>query len=181
MFSWYVPNTNIRVGRDPENTSQTKPVVLQKHMFPGMPVSLKTSKSLLITGQRTMMTYYGKRRPCFVILSMIQIYRMKLFEAVAANLTILKSPTVMRQEMGDYGAGKAVMITAVAVTDLAPMFGIMLRQFHISFRLWNESEGNRIYGRVRTKQAIRHFAADYRSVRRPMISMPPQMGNWVES
>ena len=51
----------------------------------------------------------------------------EVIEAVAANLTILKSPTVMRQYDGRLGVLKDVVIMAVVAMVRARMYGTMHR------------------------------------------------------
>ena len=102
MVSWYVPDSNIRLGEDPKGTPKCDPgsgccsSPFYQPWYSGkfkninevanywqMNYNDLKTKSLLFTD-----AFYGSTLPSEVL------------EAVAANLTILKSPTVLRQRDG---------------------------------------------------------------------------------
>lgn len=98
MMAWYVPNTTLRSGRDPEGTPEVipssetnyKPWYTSKFKdIQGVSNFWKTTYNDLKTkSQQFTDAFYASTLPAEVI------------EAVAANLTILKSPTVLRQTDG---------------------------------------------------------------------------------
>lgn len=102
MFSWYVPNSNIRLGDDPKDTPKCDPTsgccaspfyqpwysgkfknILETANFWNSNYNDLKNKSLLFTD-----AFFGSTLPPEVL------------EAVSANLAILKSPTVLRQRDG---------------------------------------------------------------------------------
>ena len=102
MFSWYVPNSNIRIGKDPVDAVKCDPSsgccespyyqpwysgkfknISEVTNFWNVHYSELKSKSQLFAD-----AFYGSTLPPEVI------------EAVSANLSILKSPTVLRQRDG---------------------------------------------------------------------------------
>ncbi|MFC1725622.1 GH116 family glycosyl hydrolase [candidate division KSB1 bacterium] len=96
MLAWYVPKTNMRYGRDPEGTPKTDPPETYIPWYAGKYNSINDmsdywrnkyddlrEKTNVFTE-----TFYDTDLPDEVI------------EAAAANLTILKSPTVLRQTDG---------------------------------------------------------------------------------
>jgi len=98
MFSWHVPNTTLRFGRDPEGTPPCDPSADCYHQpwysgefgtvseianyWDSNYIDLKNRSTLFSEA------FYNSSLPPEVL------------EAVAANLTILKSPTVLRQPDG---------------------------------------------------------------------------------
>ena len=102
MFSWYVPNSNIRLGDDPKGTPKCDPAsgccaspfyqpwysgkfknILETANFWNSNYNDLKNKSLLFTD-----AFFGSTLPPEVL------------EAVSANMAILKSPTVLRQRDG---------------------------------------------------------------------------------
>ena len=97
MFAWYVPNTNLRIGKDPENSSAS--CCASKSYVPWYAGKFKNIGEVInywrenyekLNSKTTLFrdTFYDTNLPDEVV------------EAVAANLTILKSPTVLRQTDG---------------------------------------------------------------------------------
>ncbi|HIJ73849.1 MAG TPA: hypothetical protein HPP83_07090 [Candidatus Hydrogenedentes bacterium] len=104
MFAWYVPHTGIRIGRDPEGTPAPRP--LESCREPGccsadyyVPWYACNFKDIeTVAGYWR--THYDRLREQSALFR-DAFYDTTLpdevVEAVAANLTILKSPTVLRQ------------------------------------------------------------------------------------
>jgi len=103
MMAWYVPNTALRFGADPEDTSQESgdatACCVPQHYTPWYATRFKNIGEVIgywrgnydSLRERTALftdTFYDSTLPPEVI------------EAVAANLTILKSPTVLRERTG---------------------------------------------------------------------------------
>jgi hypothetical protein len=97
IMAWYVPNTTLRSGRDPENTPEVpesernyQPWYTSKFKdIQGVVNYWKTSyDDLKSKSQQFTDAFYASTLPAEVV------------EAVAANLTIIKSPTVLRQADG---------------------------------------------------------------------------------
>lgn len=98
MMAWYVPNTFLRSGRDPEGTPE---------VIPSSETSYKpwyTSKFKNIQGVSNFWktTYNDLRTKSqqFTDAFYTSTLPAEVTEAVAANLTIIKSPTVLRQADG---------------------------------------------------------------------------------
>jgi len=98
MFSWHVPNSNIRIGRDPEGAPPCDPSTDCYHR-PWYSGEFGTVSEIVnywqanyndLKNKSTLFSdaFYNSSLPPEVL------------EAVAANLTILKSPTVLRQHDG---------------------------------------------------------------------------------
>ena len=79
----------------------------------------------------------------------------EVIEAVAANLTILKSPTVMRQYDGRLWSFEGCDDNRVAVMVHAPMYGIMRRPFLICFLLWKEVCVTQNFVKIKMQKAIK--------------------------
>lgn len=62
----------------------------------------------------------------------------EVLEAVATNLTILKSPTVLRQWDGRFWAWEGCQDSLALVTEVVRMCGTMHRLCPICSRLWKE-------------------------------------------
>ena len=98
MMAWYVPNTTLRSGRDPEGAPKAIPGSETNYKpwytsnfkdIQGVSNFWKTSyNDLQIRSQQFTDAFYASTLPAEVT------------EAVAANLTIIKSPTVLRQVDG---------------------------------------------------------------------------------
>jgi uncharacterized protein (DUF608 family) len=102
MLAWYVPQSNIRLGKDPEGTPKCEPSTgccsspWYQPWYSGKFKSIhelanywKTNyQDLQIKSRLFTDAFYNSTLP------------PELIEAVAANLTILKSPTVLRQPDG---------------------------------------------------------------------------------
>ena len=97
MLSWYVPNTDLRYGRDPMGVPESE--VLPRTYIPWYAGRFKNVNEVVDywrfkyddLREKTALfrdTFYDTSLPDEVI------------EAIAANLTILKSPTVLRQTDG---------------------------------------------------------------------------------
>jgi len=104
LFSWYVPNTKLRFGEDnPVNKAATEKNPLLQYYKPWYSSQYKNVEEIAkywatnyhdLKNKTTLFkdAFYNSSLPPEVI------------EAVAANLTILKSPTVMRQYDGRFWA-----------------------------------------------------------------------------
>ena len=102
MLSWYVPNSNIRLGKDPESSPKCDPSSgccespYYQPWYSKKFANVKEAANYWKTNysdlrvKSTLFTdaFFGSTLPAEVI------------EAVAANLSILKSPTVLRQRDG---------------------------------------------------------------------------------
>ncbi len=100
MLAWYVPVTDLRYGKDPEGTKETEeaaccspyhvPWYAGKFMDIAEVSDYWRDKYDLLRGKSVLFrdAFYDTTLPSEVV------------EAVAANLTILKSPTVLRQTDG---------------------------------------------------------------------------------
>jgi len=177
MFTWYVPNSNIRLGNDPKGTPKCDPAsgccespyyqpwysgkfanVTETANYWNANYSNLKSKSQLFTD-----AFYGSSLPAEVL------------EAVAANLTILKSPTVLRQRDGKLwswegcnddsgcceGSCTHVWNYAQAIPHLFPTLERTLR--HTEFKVSQNETGHQAFRSalpIRPKVHDFHAAAD---------------------
>jgi uncharacterized protein (DUF608 family) len=177
MFTWYVPNSNIRLGDDPKGTPKCDPAsgccespyyqpwysgkfanVTETANYWNANYSNLKSKSQLFTD-----AFYESSLPAEVL------------EAVAANLTILKSPTVLRQRDGKLwswegcnddsgcceGSCTHVWNYAQAIPHLFPTLERTLR--HTEFKVSQNETGHQAFRSalpIRPKVHDFHAAAD---------------------
>jgi len=169
MLSWYFPETNLRFGKDPEgydksqeNQSTHKPWYSAK--FAGIEQVVDywrdNYSKLRRETQKFSDCFYDTTLPGEVV------------EAVAANLTILKSPTVLRQTDGRlwcfegcsddygccYGSCTHVWNYAQAICHLFPDLERSLRQTE-----FNESQDERGHQVFRSALPIRPIIHDFHS------------------
>ncbi|KPK39933.1 MAG: hypothetical protein AMJ65_11010 [Phycisphaerae bacterium SG8_4] len=171
MFTWYVPRTDLRLGRDaPEDSArQESKAPASRTYVPWYAgrfkdieeVSRYWRRNYDDLRQKTSLfteTFYDSTLPAEVI------------EAVAANLTILKSPTVLRQTNGRlwcfegcsdergccHGSCTHVWNYAQAIPHLFPSLERSLRESE-----FNESQDERGHQTFRTALPIRPTTHDY--------------------
>jgi uncharacterized protein (DUF608 family) len=104
MMAWYVPNTNMRFGKDPEEKTEEKcddpncscKLPWYKPWYSGKFASIEDVVSYWKTNYNDLQKKSELFKESFYASSL----PAEVMEAVAANLTILKSPTVLRQPDG---------------------------------------------------------------------------------
>lgn len=159
MLAWYVPNSKIRLGRDPEDAKKCDPSsgccespyyqpwyskkfanINEAVNYWNASYNELKSKSQLFTD-----AFYGSSLPAEVL------------EAVAANLSILKSPTVLRQRDGKLWAWEGcndnsgccegscthVWNYAQAIPHLFPTLERTLR--HTEFQVSQNDDGHQAF------------------------------------
>lgn len=179
MFAWYVPRTDLRLGKDPETGQKAKPstqtcCVSSPFYVPWYAGKFKDieevagywrthyhdlrTKSKLFSD-----TFYDTSLPAEVV------------EAVAANLTILKTPTVQRQDDGRLwcwegcsdnrgccsGSCTHVWNYAQAIPHLFPQLERTLRE--TEFLVSQDERGHQAFRTalpIRPQQHTFHAAAD---------------------
>ena len=120
---------------------------------------------LCTSGQTILNAFYDTTLPPEVV------------EAVAANLTILKSPTVLRQIDGRLWCWKAAAIQQAAAPVHAPMYGTTLKLYVIYSPISKGLSDRPNFTNVRTKKAIRISGPGCLSGRPPMIFTPRPTAN----
>jgi uncharacterized protein (DUF608 family) len=102
MFAWYVPMSNIRLGKDPEGTPKCEPSsgCCDSHWY--QPWYSWKFKSILELANYWKNNYQDLQTKSKLFSDAFYDSNLppEVLEAVAANLTILKSPTVLRQRDG---------------------------------------------------------------------------------
>ncbi|HDL18196.1 MAG TPA: hypothetical protein ENH29_03995 [Bacteroidetes bacterium] len=179
MFAWYVPRTDLRLGKDPEPAQQAKlstqtcsvnspfyvPWYAGKfHSIEEVVSYWRTQYHDLRTKSKIFSdTFYDTTLPPEVV------------EAVAANLTILKTPTVQRQVDGRLwcwegcsdnrgccsGSCTHVWNYAQAIPHLFPQLERTLRE--TEFRVSQDERGHQVFRTalpIRPQQHTFHAAAD---------------------
>ena len=171
MFAWYVPQTDLRLGRDAPDAQDCEDPECDCHgnyvpwyagRFQGIKdVARYWNRNYRHLRRKTLQfrnAFYDSTLPAEVI------------EAVAANLTILKSPTVLRQRDGRlwcfegcsdergccHGSCTHVWNYAQAIPNLFPSLERTLRETE-----FNISQDERGHQTFRTPLPIRHPAHDY--------------------
>jgi len=171
MFVWYVPKTNLRFGKDAPDAPACEDVegCPSRTYVPWYAGRFKDIKEVARYWRRNYdelrrktalftETFYDSTLPAEVI------------EAVAANLTILKSPTVLRQTNGRlwcfegcsdergscHGSCTHVWNYAQAIPHLFPSLERSLRETE-----FNESQDERGHQSFRTALPIRPTTHDY--------------------
>ena len=108
-FAWYVPKTNIRAGADIENTENTAEVCCEEGSgcCGGQSRTYEPFYTSIFSSVEEVMSYFTKKYDELKNISQKfsdAIYSMTLpeaaIDAVTANLSIIKSPTVLRQADG---------------------------------------------------------------------------------
>jgi uncharacterized protein (DUF608 family) len=102
MFSWYVPVSNLRLGKDPEGTPPDNPVsgcCSSPWYQPWYSGKFKNIRDVVDYWSNNY-SDLKKKSELFLTAFYTSSLPPEVIEAVAANLTILKSPTVLRQKDG---------------------------------------------------------------------------------
>ena len=171
MFVWYVPKTNLRLGRDAPDApaGEDSESCSCRYYVPWYAGRFKDIKEVARYWRRN----YGELRrktALFTETFYDSTLPAEVIEAVAANLTILKSPTVLRQTDGRlwcfegcsddrgccHGSCTHVWNYAQAIPHLFPSLERSLR--HTEF---NESQDERGHQNFRTPLPIRPASHDY--------------------
>jgi uncharacterized protein (DUF608 family) len=95
-LSWYVGDTDLRSGKDPAGTPTSDPPERFRPWYAGRFASVDDVNRYFADHYDALRGKAARFRDCFYDTSLPP----ELVEAVAANLTILKSPTVLRQTDG---------------------------------------------------------------------------------
>lgn len=96
MFSWYVPETNLRCGKDLDSSEDCQSVSTYKPWYSGKFSDIQGISQYWRESYDTLLQKSLQFSDCFYNTSLPP----EVIESVAANLTILKSPTVLRQTDG---------------------------------------------------------------------------------
>ncbi|MDH5605116.1 MAG: non-lysosomal glucosylceramidase, partial [Cyclobacteriaceae bacterium] len=171
LFSWYVPHSDIKIGKDEENTrcepgssycdcDTFKPWYSKRFNSIEAVASYWRENYQVLKQKSTLFkdAFYESTLPAEVL------------EAVAANLTILKSPTVLRQTDGNlwnyegcgdsggccHGSCTHVWNYAQAIPHLFPSLERTLRE--TEFRVSQDGRGHQTF---RTSLPIRKTAHDF--------------------
>jgi uncharacterized protein (DUF608 family) len=102
MFSWYVPTSNMRLGQDPEGAPECKPnsgcceSPYYQPWYAGKFKSIQEVSNFWSSNYEVL----KKSTQTFTDAFYKSTLPQEILEAIAANLTILKSPTVLRQKDG---------------------------------------------------------------------------------
>ncbi len=171
MFVWYVPKTNLRLGRDAPDTpaGEDAECCTSGHYVPWYAGRFKDIREVAGYWRRN----YGELRrktALFTETFYDSTLPAEVIEAVAANLTILKSPTVLRQTNGRlwcfegcsdnrgccHGSCTHVWNYAQAIPHLFPSLERSLRQTE-----FNESQDERGHQTFRTALPIRPTTHDF--------------------
>jgi len=95
QVAWYVGKTNHRIGHDPKDLPET-----QKDRFSPWYSGRFADVNAVAAYWREQYTEFRSRAERFADCLYATTFPPEVIEAVAANLTILKSPTVLRQTDG---------------------------------------------------------------------------------
>ena len=101
MFAWYVPHTNLRYGSDPENPVKSKEKTGYQSIS-YIPWYAGKFKDINDVAEYWRSIYLDLRKKTILFRDTFYDTNLpgEVIEAVSANLTILKSPTVLRQTDG---------------------------------------------------------------------------------
>ena len=171
MFAWYVPETNLRLGRDAPDAQNGEDPACDCHgnyvpWYAGRFKDIKDVARYWARNYRPLRRKTMKFRNAFYDSTLPAV----VIEAAAANLTILKSPTVLRQKDGRlwcfegcsddrgccHGSCTHVWNYAQAIPHLFPSLERTLRETE-----FNISQNERGHQTFRTPLPIRHPAHDY--------------------
>jgi uncharacterized protein (DUF608 family) len=177
MMAWYVPVTDLRTGSDPETAPDSQPEAAYCQSPTYVPWYAGRFKDINQVADYWRLNYEGLRDKTRLFTDTFYDTTLpdEVIEAVAANLTILKSPTVLRQTDGrlwcfegcsdDRGccAGSCTHVWnyAQAIPHLFPELERSLRQTE-----FNESQNERGHQTFRSNLPIRpvthtfHAASD---------------------
>ncbi len=171
MFAWYVPQTDMRLGKDALNAEECTDPECDCHgnFVPWYAGRFNDIKDVARYWDRN---YKDLRRKTGQFHTALYDTTLpaEVVEAVTANLTILKSPTVLRQKDGRlwcfegcsdergccHGSCTHVWNYAQAIPNLFPSFERTLRE--TEFNISQDEKGHQTF---RTPLPIRHPAHDY--------------------
>ena len=171
MFVWYVPRTNLRLGKDAPDApaSEGSECDCNGNYVPWYAGRFKDIREVARYWRRN---YNDLRRKTALFTDSFYDTTLpaEVIEAVAANLTILKSPTVLRQTNGRlwcfegcsdnrgccHGSCTHVWNYAQAIPHLFPSLERTLRETE-----FNESQDERGHQSFRTALPIRPTTHDY--------------------
>lgn len=176
-FAWYVPNTDLRTGRTPDEPGDAEPCCTPSRPKTYRPWYAGRFGSIEEV-TRYWAEHYDRLREetqAFTDCFYDQTLPDEVIEAVAANLTILKSPTVLRQTDGrlwawegcgdDWGCCEGscthVWNYAQAICHLFPDLERSLR--HTEFEVSQDERGHQTFRAllpIRPAQHDFHAAAD---------------------
>jgi len=102
MIAWYVPNTNLRLGSDPEDAPECEEGSSCCESPTYIPWYAGRFKDINEVADYWRFNYHDLREKTMLFTETFYDTTLpdEVIEAVAANLTILKSPTVLRQTDG---------------------------------------------------------------------------------
>lgn len=170
MVAWYVPRTNLQIGQDPKNAPECEGSLCcpSPYYVPWYACHFKSIREVTdywrknydrLRQQSTLFrdTFYDTTLPDEVV------------EAVAANLTILKSPTVLRQADGRlwcfegcnddagccYGTCTHVWNYAQAIPHLFPDLERTLRE--TEFNVSQDDRGHQVFRTSLPIRTAEHF------------------------
>lgn len=169
LFAWYVPKTDMRIGKDPEGSEKKPCCEACRYHVPWYAGRFKDIEEVAAYWRKQ----YGDLREqsaTFRDAFYDSTLPPEVIEAVAANLTILKSPTVQRQTDGRlwcfegcgddngccHGSCTHVWNYAQAIPHLFPELERSLRQTE-----FNESQDERGHQTFRSSLPIRPVAHDF--------------------
>jgi len=171
MIAWYVPKTDLRLGRDPENAPETDETTCACSEF-HIPWYAGKFKDIFEVADywRFKYDYLREKTTIFRNAFYESTLPEEVIEAVAANLTILKSPTILRQTDGRlwcfegcsddrgccHGSCTHVWNYAQAKPHLFPGLERSLRQTE-----FNESQDERGHQTFRSNLPIRSVVHDF--------------------
>jgi uncharacterized protein (DUF608 family) len=177
MMAWYVPVTDLRIGSDPENAPDTQPQAGYSESTTHVPWYAGRFKDINQVADYWRLNYEGLREKTKLFTETFYDTTLpdEVVEAVASNLTILKSPTMLRQTDGRlwcfegcrddrgccHGSCTHVWNYAQAIPHLFPELERSLRQTE-----FNESQDERGHQTFRSNLPIRpvthifHAASD---------------------
>ena len=177
MFAWYVPNSRIRLGKDPENDPKCNPSsgCCESPYYQPWYSKKFASINEAVHNWNTWYNDLKSRSQLFSSAFYDNTLPPEVTEAVAANLTILKSPTVLRQRDGKLwgwegcndnsgcceGSCTHVWNYAQAIPHLFPALERTLR--HSEFKVSQDQEGHQVFRTalpIRPKVHDFHAAAD---------------------
>lgn len=98
MMAWYVPDTKLRIGEDPQGQGSPTPPKFHKPWYSSRFANIQELSAFWTKNYNELHTRSSLFRDTFYKSTLPP----EVLEAVAANLTILKSPTVMRQHDGRF-------------------------------------------------------------------------------
>jgi len=168
LFSWYVPKTNLRIGKDSPKIKKDNAASLPtyKPWYSGRFASIEDVNQYWRGNYRTLREKSRQFSECFYDTTLPP----EVIEAIAANLTILKTPTVMRQNDGRlwcwegcgdnigccYGSCTHVWNYAQALPHLFPDLERSLRETE-----FNEDQDERGHQNFRAFLPIRPTTHDF--------------------